>query len=566
MPELLLIQLLSVYFFAAMHALGVPILVFLALRLVFWRRISSTRGKIVLASVLAVIGAVYVLSDVLWPLKTMATADLKQTSGVVENSRLVFERFRTPRRTSHYNHQVLIKLKNSSDAFVYVAEPSRLDEASRIVGANVKITHLEGSTSVWGLEINGVVFATPEQRNERERKELNSFLLIKLQLLALATVIGWFTGTKAHIRKKESLAHAEKSDQSPATPQNQRVQTIESRSNSAVPASATELERSPTVAKRIEQRSNQDVSRRWQDRHDSDQKVAQIFLMPVGLLWGVIVVRWYWSTQLPKTELGFGGIAYAFIALFVFVIAYLVATVLLHVVTKVLPATARTGFLLLAIVGSFIALLMQQQSADELRHRTEAQDRVTIAAIQARETQQREYEKQKVERDQANAAAIQEREKQAKLNEKATELQKSERLEREFKEALARIPDEMAKVGKHAPVGEVPRMLRAEPDGKHVKITNWADYMVEVKVSRALKTARTWERCSLWAPHDSNPNSPTVTTVGLKAGESKLFQARCDERFREGALEFEVGDGRGGTLFKSESAFYPWDPSSRKAP
>jgi hypothetical protein len=70
----------------------------------------------------------------------------------------------------------------------------------------------------------------------------------------------------------------------------------------------------------------------------------------------------------------------------------------------------------------------------------------------------------------------------------------------------------------------------------------------------------------LWAPHDSNPNSPTVTTVGLKAGESKLFQARCDERFREGALEFEVGDGRGGTLFKSESAFYPWDPAGRKAP
>jgi hypothetical protein len=533
----------------------------------FLFRIPTKRGKYLLASVLAMIGALYVFSDVLWPSKKAAVADLKQTSGVVESSRLDYEhkyrwvpsRRRNPLFDDHkirspfYNHRVLLKLRGSNETFAYVAEPWRLDEVSRVVGANAKISHFEDSTSVWGLEINGVVVATPEQRNAREQKATNSVRLFNLGLLAVAALIGLVLGARSHSRKQSPLASSTESDLSTGSAdttsvetsrrsapalQNQRTQTMETLSNPPVPASSTQSIRKQTVAEPTEHRRLRKESRRLLEGGASEKLLIQAFSVPVGILWGLIVVRWYWSTQLPKTELGFGGIAYAFIALFVFMIAYAIAAALLHLVAHVFQSTTRAGVLVIALVGSFLALLTQQQRADEQKRQRDALDRVAIAAIQ-------------------------EREQRAKQLEKDAERERAERPEREFQEALARIPAEMGKVVQHAPPGEIPPMLEVEPDGETVKITNRANHFVEVRISRALKTARTWERCTLWAPINSDPKSPTVTTAGLTAGESKFYKAKCHQRFSDGALEFVVGNGNFKILFKSDSAFYPWDPATR---
>ena len=102
-------------------------------------------------------------------------------------------------------------------------------------------------------------------------------------------------------------------------------------------------------------------------------------------------------------------------------------------------------------------------------------------------------------------------------------------------------------------------MLEMNRESGAMRVVNHATHFVDLRMASVRNASGTWERCHWLAPITASRFSPTDVSVRLNAGESRLFNLdeTCQDRFSDGALEFVVRDGKGTTLFKSDSAFYP---------
>lgn len=449
--------------------------------------------------------------------------DLQQTHGTLQSSQY---RYYKLGRTS-VSQRAEIRLEGHETVFEYRGPDQKLDSVLRIQAVPITITHRAGSSVVWGIDLSGAVIDSPQQRIERDREFANLSALAGLGALLIAFLIGRYVRVSPDTPDKTTV------DDDESLPRQRTATGAAPPAVTSITDQGAELPGASKAGATVRLTHNTATSAAFAssaEKWTPGWLLVQIFVLPASILFGIVVTRWVWATQLPKGDLGYGGFLFVLLGMFLFLA---LAGVTHGVLTL---AAMRSHYLprLCLLVGVLSATYFGFQ----IQNRVEP-DRPPV-------------------RTQKAPAAATTREA-AMRQEMDLGLEPTRRPELPAPQSSPHLQESVDKVLDHAPPGTVPPMLEMNRESGALRVVNHATGFVDLRMASVHNPSGTWERCHWLAPITASRFSPSDVSVRLNAGESRLFRLdeTCRDHFSDDTLEFVVRDGKGTALFKSDSAFYP---------
>lgn len=447
--------------------------------------------------------------------------DLQQTHGTLKSTQY---RYYNLGRTST-NRRVEIRLEGHETVFEYRGPDQKLDSVLRIQAVPITITHRAGSSVVWGIDLSGAVIDSPQERIERDREYANLSALAGLGVLLLAFLIGRYVRVSPDSPDKTAVDDESLVRQRTATGAAPPAVT-------SITDPGAELPGSPKAGAtfRVAHTATSAASASSAEKWTPGWLVVQVFVLPASILFGIVVTRWVWATQLPKGDLGYGGFLFVLLGMFLFLALAGVAHGVLTLAALRLHYLPRLCLLVGVLSATYYGFQIQERVEPD---RPPVRTQKAPAAATTREAAMRQ--------------------------EMDLGLEPTRRPELPAPQSSPHLQESVDKVLDHAPPGTVPPMLEMNRESGAMRVVNHATHFVDLRMASVHNPSGTWERCHWLAPITASRFSPTDVSVRLNAGESRLFNLdeTCQDRFSDGALEFVVRDGKGTVLFKSDSAFYP---------
>lgn len=485
------------------YLLLAPVVVIVGM-LQFFRWISTKQGKRRTVLVCASLGLVGLSLAALEFVQNKVPDDLHQTHGTMKSAE--YRYYKLQGRTPIYlNERVEIRLEGHETVFVYRGPRETMDFILRIQAVPVTIAHRAAGRDVWGIDLNGVLIDSPQQRIERGRKSALLSAMVGLGFLLVAALIAQF------VRVSEESPQASTSD-------DDESQAWRPAAHAGTPSgSANPTERAPEGAKRREHRVAR-PNMQTTVRHGAAATLepwtaqwlfVQTLAVPASIVFGVVVTRWFRATQWTDGDASFGGFIFILLGMLLCLIVIAPTHAALLQAAARMQILARSCLLIGALSAACFGFLAQDQAESDKRQADAEAARIALAREEA---------------------------------------------------SLQRPSQEVAQVVQHAPAGEVPPMLEASREGTgSLNVVNRASHFVDLRIAAVHHTSGTWERCFWYAPITSSKFSPSDVSVRLNSGESRVFSLdeSCRDQFAGDVLEFVVRGETGAVLFKSASAFFP---------
>lgn len=493
----------------------------------FLRWMSTKQRKRRILLVCTSLGLVGLSLAALEFVQTKVPDDLHQTYGTMKSAKYRYYKLNRTRTPTYFNERVEIRLEGHETVFVYRGPRETMDFILRIQAVPLTVMHRAASRDVWGIDLNGVLIDSPQQRMERGRKSAVLVALVGLGFMVIAALIARYVRV------------SEKSPQASA-PDDNGPQARRPAARAATPSgAANSTDRAPEGAKRREHR----VARpnvQTTIRHGvvgtlkpwtAQWLFVQTLAVPASIVFGVVVTRWFWVTQRPHGNASFGGFIFILLGMLLCLIVIAATHAALLQAAARMQILARSCLLIGALSAACFGFLGQDQAQSDKRQADAEAARIALTREEAALRREQEIRLAPIMRSEASTPA-----------------------------ALQRLSQEVAQVVQHAPAGEVPPMLEASREGTgSLNVVNRASHFVDLRIAAVHHTSGTWERCFWYAPITSSKFSPSDVSVRLNSGESRLFSLddSCREQFAGDVLEFVVRGETGAVLFKSHSAFFP---------
>lgn len=158
----------------------------------FFRWMSTKQRKRRTLLVCASLGLVFLSLAALGFVQNKMPDDLQLTHGTMKSAQYRYERYggdslNTGRDT--FNERVEIQLEGHATVFVYHGPRQKIDQILRIQAVPLTVTHRAAGRGVWGIDLNGVLIDSPQQRIERGTKSVVLVAVVGLGFLMIAALI-----------------------------------------------------------------------------------------------------------------------------------------------------------------------------------------------------------------------------------------------------------------------------------------------------------------------------------------------------------------------------------------
>lgn len=492
----------------------------------FLRWMSTKQRKRRILLVCTSLGLVGLSLAALEFVQTKVPDDLHQTYGTMKFAEYRYYKLqgRTP---TYFNERVEIRLEGHETVFVYRGPRETMDFILRIQAVPLTVMHRAASRDVWGIDLNGVLVDSPQQRIERGRKSAVFSALVGLGFLVIAAMIARYVRVSKESPQASTSDDDERQAWRKAAPRGHTVGSCElhrpcprRRKTARAPVTRPNMQ---TTVRHEASATLEPWTAQW--------LFVQTLAVPASIVFGVVVTRWFRATQWPHGNASFGGFIFILLGmLFCLIVIAATHAALLQAAAR-MQILARSCLLIGALSAACFGFLAQDQAESDKRQADAEAARIALAREEAALRREQEIRLAPIVRPEATTPA-----------------------------SLQRLSQEVAQVVQHAPAGEVPPMLEASREGTgSLNVVNRASHFVDLRIAAVHHTSGTWERCFWYAPITSSKFSPSDVSVRLNSGESRLFSLddSCREQFAGDVLEFVVRGETGAVLFKSHSAFFP---------